>query len=87
MRWIMPTSAQLAVSSTPVKVAQSNGSPIEVHLHVAGNAVYLDGAGVTTSTGFKLDNNDSLTITLADNEALWAVTATSSTLYTLVSVL
>jgi hypothetical protein len=83
----MPSSAQYTVNSTPVKVAQSNGSPIEVHLHCAAGAVYLDGSTVTTSTGFKLDNGQTMTVTIADNESLWAVAQSSSTLYALVSVL
>ena len=87
MRLTMPSSAQYSVNSTAVRIAKSNGSPIEVHLHCAAGAVYLDGSTVTTSTGFKLDNGQVITITLADNDELWAVAANSSTLYALVTVL
>lgn len=83
----MPTSAQYSINSTATKIAQSSGAPLEVHLHCAAGAVYLDGSGVTTSNGFKLDNGQTMTITLADNESLWAIAATSSTLYALISVL
>ena len=60
---------------------------MEVHLHCAQGAVYLDSAGVTTANGFKLDNGQVITITLTTNEELWAVANTSSTLYTLITVL
>ena len=83
----MPSSAQYSVNSTPVKLAESKGAPLEIHLHCAAGAVYLDGATVTTSTGFKLDNGQVITITLADNDQLWAVAQSSSTLYALISVL
>lgn len=60
---------------------------MEIHLHCAQGAVYIDGSTVTTTTGYKLDNGQSIDITLTTNEELWAVAATSSTLYTLVTVL
>ena len=83
----MPTSGQYTISTTPVLLAKTNGSPMEIHLHCAQGAVYIDGSTVTTTTGFKLDNGQSIDITLTTNEELWAVAATSSTLYTLVTVL
>ena len=83
----MPSSQQVAVTSTPVLLAKTNGAPFEVHLHCAAGAVYLDSAGVTTSNGFKLDNGQTMTITLTTNEELWAVANTSSTLYVLTTVL
>ena len=83
----MPSSAQVAVNSTPTRIAKSNGSPLEVHLHCAAGAVFLDGSTVSTSTGYKLDNGQMITVTLADNDELWAVANTSSTLYVLTTVL
>ena len=83
----MPSSAQVTVTSTPTLLAKTNGAPMEIHLHCAAGAVYLDSAGVTTSTGFKLDNGQTMTVTLTTNEELWAVAATSSTLYTMTTIL
>ena len=83
----MPSSAQVTVTSTPTLLAKTNGAPMEVHLHCAAGAVYLDSAGVTTSTGYKLDNGQVITVTLTTNEELWAVAATSSTLYTMTTIL
>lgn len=83
----MPSGAQYTVSSTPVLISKTNGAPQEVHLHCAQGAVYLDSAGVTTSTGYKLDNGQVITVTLTTNEELWAVASTSSTLYALVTIL
>jgi hypothetical protein len=84
----MPSSAQVTVTTTATRIAKSNGSPIEVHLHCASGNVYLDGSGVTSSTGYRMDNGQVITVTLADNDELWAVTSTgTSTLYVLTTVL
>ena len=83
----MPSSAQVTVTSTPTLLAKTNGAPMKIHLHCAAGAVYLDSAGVTTSTGYKLDNGQTMTVTLTTNEELWAVAATSSTLYTMTTIL
>jgi hypothetical protein len=84
----MPASAQVSVTTTPVRIAKSNGSPLEIKLHCASGALYLDGSIVTSSTGYKMDNGQLITVTLADNDELWAVTsAGTATLYTLTSVL
>ena len=83
----MPSSAQVTVTTTPVLLAKTNGAPMEVHLHCAQGAVYLDSAGVTTSTGYKLDNGQVITVTLTTNEELWAVANASSTLYTMTTIL
>jgi hypothetical protein len=84
----MPNSAQVSVTTTPTRIAKSIGSPIEVKLHCASGAVYLDGSTVTSSTGYRMDNGQLLTVTLADNDELWAVSSSgTSTLYTLTTVL
>ena len=88
MRWIMPSSAQVSVTTTATRIAKSNGSPLEVKLHCASGSLYLDGSTVTSSTGYKMDNGQLLTITLADNDELWAVTSSgTATLYVLITVL
>jgi len=84
----MPSSAQVSVTTTATRIAKSNGAPIEVKLHCASGAVYLDGSTVTSSTGYRMDNGQLLTVTLADNDELWAVSSSgTSTLYTLTTVL
>ena len=68
-------------------LAKTNGAPQEVHIHCAAGSAYLDGSGVTTSTGYKIDNGQLITITLTTNEELWAVAQTSATLYVLTTIL
>lgn len=84
----MPSSAQVSVTTTPVLLAKTNGSPMEIHLHCASGAVYLDSAGVTSSNGYRMDNGQVITITLTTNEELWAVASSgTSTLYTMTTIL
>ena len=84
----MPLSAQVTVTTTPVRIAKSNGSALEIKLHCASGSLYLDGSTVTSSTGYKMDNGQLITVTLADNDELWAVTSSATaTLYTLTTVL
>lgn len=84
----MPSSQQVTVTTTPVLLDSTNGTPHQVHLHCASGAVYIDGAGVTSSTGYRMDNGDKLTLTMTTNEKLYAVTSSgTSTVYVLVTIL
>ena len=83
----MPSSAQYTVGTTPVKIAQSGGTPIQIQIHTTAS-VYFGDATVTPSTGFRLDNGDREIFTLADSDALYAVqSAGSSTVYVMVTIL
>jgi hypothetical protein len=84
----MPSSAQHIVGTTAIKLDSTNGAPHEVHIHCASGSIYIDGSGVTSSTGYRMDNGDKLTLLLLTNEELWAVTSSgTSTVYVLISVL
>ena len=76
------TSAQYTITTTPTKIYLGDGATT-VRIHSATGACYLGNADVTTSNGFKIDNGDKLTVETHE-EAMWAVSATSNTLYTLV---
>ena len=83
----MATSSQPTIGTSPVLIAQSKGSPIQIQLHTTAS-VYFGSADVTTSTGFRLDNGDKAVITLADSDSLYAVqNSGTSTLYVLTTIL
>lgn len=78
------SSAQFIVDGTAVKLAESNGSPIEVHVHSASGSIYLGDSTVTTSTGYRIDNGDKALFMLADHTALYAISAAGNqTVYVL----
>lgn len=76
------SSAQYTVTTTPTKIYLGDGATT-VHVHSATGTCYLGASDVTTSTGFKIDNGDKLVIETHE-DAVWAVSATSNTVYTLV---
>jgi len=89
MNWncSLPKSAQISVGTTPTLIVAANRADQVINIHNLNSTVYLGDSSVSTSTGFRMDNGDKLQIPLADNEALYGVTATgTSTVYVLVTV-
>jgi hypothetical protein len=75
----MPTSAQVVVAATATIIVPATNFDQTVNLHnLGGGAIYLGGANVTTSNGYKFDNGDKLTVTVGDREALYAITASGT---------
>jgi len=75
----MLTSAQVVVAVTATVIVPATNFDQTVNLHnLGGGAMYLGGANVTTSNGYKFDNGDKLTVTVGDREALYAITATGT---------
>lgn len=76
----MATSAQFTISSTRNQIVAALPFDQTVLLHCASGAVYVGDSTVTTSTGFRLDNGDKVTLPVGDHEGLWAIAANSSDL-------
>ena len=75
----MPTSAQVTVTTTATIIVAASNFDQTANLHnLGGGAMYLGGANVTTSNGYKFDNGDKLTVTVGDHEALYAITASGT---------
>jgi hypothetical protein len=75
----MPSSAQVTVGVTATVLVAANIADQTAYLHNSGGgAVYLGDANVTTSNGYKMDNNDKLTVSVGDHEGLYAVTASGT---------
>jgi len=73
----MPSTSQVTVTTTATLLVTANRADQMVYLH-AKHEVYVGGPGVTTSTGYLMDNGDKLSMMLSDNEALYAVATTGS---------
>lgn len=75
----MPSGAQVTVNTIATVLVAATAFDQSVNLHNSGGGVvYLGDATVTTSTGYKLDNGDKLTIMVGDHEALYAITASGT---------
>ena len=75
----MPISSQVNVGTTAVIIAPAANSYQNIYLHnLGGGAIYIGGSNVTTSNGYKLDNNDKLSLIIGDVEALYGVAASGT---------
>ena len=75
----MPTSAQVSVGTTATVLVAASIFYHSVWLHNSGGGiVYIGGADVTTSNGYKLDNGDKMELPVGDNEALYGVTSSGT---------
>jgi GTP cyclohydrolase III len=78
------SSAQYSVTTTPVKIVSADISAEMVYVHSETAIVYLGGDNtVSSSTGYKLDVNDKISLTNHEGE-LWAVSASTSSMSVLV---
>ena len=81
-------SAHIDVDGTALKLAEANGMPLEVHLHIASGSIYLGTSAVTTTTGYRMDNGQIETFTVPDGSSLWAISnGGTASVYTLVAIL
>lgn len=79
-------SAQYSVSTTPVKLIDQSGSSRSCHIHSETVAIYIGDRNVTSSTGYKMDTNDKLTMTVNGGSELWAVTASGTAAVSLMEI-
>ena len=71
-------TAQVSVSTTATLLVAADPHDQTVLLHTASGACYLGNASVTSSTGFKIDNNTEVSLPLGDYEALYAITSSGT---------
>ena len=78
------TSAQYAVTTSPVKIVSADIAAEMVYIHSETAIAYLGGDNtVSSTTGYKLDVNDK--ISLANHEGeIWAVSSVASSISVLV---
>ena len=76
-------TAQYSVSTTPVKIVDQAGSPRKVTIHNETVASYLGDRTVTSSTGYKMDANDKITLDVNGGSELWIVTSTGTAAVTI----
>ena len=78
------SSANYTVTTTASIVVPVDNAAEEVHFHSSSGTLYLGGADVTSSNGYKMDNGDK-TIVQNHGNAIYAVTSSgTATLSTLI---
>ena len=80
----MTTSAQVSVDGTAIIIVPQSQVFQKVYLHATGT-IWIGAAGVTSATGYKMDNGDKLEIELSADQDLYAIGngGTTSTLFVL----
>jgi len=77
------TSAQYTVTTSPTKIVSADIAAEMVYVHSETAIAYLGDSTVSSTTGYKLDVNDK--ISLANHEGeIWAVSSVASTISVLV---
>ena len=72
------TSAQFTVTTTPVKIVSADIAAEMVYIHSETAIAYLGGdSTVSSTTGYKLDVNDKITLSSHEGE-LWIVSSATS---------
>lgn len=71
-------TSQVTVTTTATLLVAADPHDQTVSLHAASGACFIGNAGVTSTTGFKLDNQDKVTLPLGAYEALYGITASGS---------
>jgi len=74
----MPNTAQKSVTTTATLLVAANRADQLVYLHSSSGIIYLGNSDVTTSTGYRMDNGDKLSLQLSDNEALYGIVSSGT---------
>ena len=78
------SSADYTITTTRSIVVPVDNAAEEVHFHSSSGTIYIGGADVTSSNGYKMDNGDKMVVQNHGN-AIYAVTSSgTATLSTLV---
>jgi hypothetical protein len=72
-------TAHITATTTAVLLVAADPHDQTVLLHTESGSAYVGNASVTSSTGFKIDSNNKVTLPLGAYEALYAITASGST--------
>ena len=76
----MPKTTQVTVGETATVLVPAVAFDQTAYVHSASGTIYIGDSTVTTSTGYKMDNGDKLTLGVGDHEALYAITASGTAL-------
>ena len=71
------STCQVTVTTSPTALVVATAEAEMVYLHSSSGTCYLGNSDVTSSTGYRMDNGDKITI---DNKAngIWAITSSGT---------
>lgn len=74
----MAKSAQFTVTTSAQIVVPEEIGDQMAYLHSASGQIYIGGADLSTTNGYRLDNGDKLSLMVGDHQALYAMTASGT---------
>ena len=78
MRWIMATSNQLTVTTTPQRVHSASERQVSLWVHTAATMYFGGDSSVSSSNGFRLDANDKYQMIIPAGNEVWVVAGSGS---------
>jgi hypothetical protein len=72
-------SRHFTLTTTRQLIVPVDGSAQEIYFHSESGTAYLGGSDVTSSNGFKVDNNEKIVFTVHPGDEIYGITSTGST--------
>lgn len=80
----MPKTQQFTVTTSAQIVVPEEIGDQMAYLHSASGSLYIGGADLSLTNGYRLDNGDKLTLMVGDHTSLYAMTSSgTATLFVL----
>jgi hypothetical protein len=79
------STRQVTVTTSPTALVDATQEAEMVYLHSSSGTCFLGNSDVTTSTGYRMDNGDKLTI---ENKAngIWAITSSGTVIMQVMAI-
>jgi len=71
-------TSQVTITTTPTLLVAADPHDQTVLLHCESGSVYVGNATVTDANGYKLDNQDTITLPLGAYQALYGITSSGT---------
>jgi hypothetical protein len=73
------SSAQVTVTTSPTLLVAADAQAEQVNLHSSSGTIYLGDSNLTSSTGYRMDNGDKLTLQNHEN-AIYGICSSGTAL-------
>jgi hypothetical protein len=79
------STRQVTVTTSPTALVDATQESEMVYLHSVSGTCYLGNSDVTSSTGYRMDNNDKIAIENKEN-GIWAITSTGTVIMNVMAI-
>ena len=79
------STRQVTVTTTPTILVDNTTEAEMVYLHSVSGTCFLGNSDVTTSTGYRMDSGDKLTVENKEN-GIWAITTSGTVIMSVMAI-